>query len=225
MKDTRMNLLTTPTSSRLLRLLLAVLFALTVVLVVAPSTALADDDCAGDVDDDAPECDDGNDDCEIGGEDDDAEYPVGRGTVEIGATVVTPTSTITIQGDDWDCETDVEIVTDDDDDSSTGERVLTTVRTDRQGRFSTTVTIPADVTTETLTIAVRGSDPQGEPRSDEVEVQVEPASEQVLAADTAQTGGAAAESDDGSVPVVPIAIAVGLVALAAVVIVRERRSL
>lgn len=103
--------------------------------------------------------------------DDVAEYPPGRGVVAVGATVVTPGAVIAIDGDDWSCETIVEItaVTDDGRRTSLG---TAPVRAD--GTFSVDLVVPEDAV-DTVTIEVRGVDRKGEQRTDAVELKVQSA--------------------------------------------------
>lgn len=90
-----------------------------------------------------------------------APYPVDRGTVLIGATVVTPNATIEIEGTDWSCETTVQIVVTEDDGTRT---TIGNARVADDGTFTTTVTFPADVTGVTG-VEVVGTDSRGEDRT------------------------------------------------------------
>lgn len=97
------------------------------------------------------------------------EYPVGRGKVLVGATVTTPGATITIQGDDWDCETIVEIVIVD---NSGNRQSVGTVTTDRDGNFDTAIVVPADVV-GSVKVEITGKDLTGAPRQDVVDLAVD----------------------------------------------------
>lgn len=91
----------------------------------------------------------------------DALYPPARANVLIGATVVTPNATIEISGDDWGCETTIQIVVTEDDGSRTS---LGTAEVLADGTFTTTVIFPEDVSDITA-VEVQGTDGRGETRT------------------------------------------------------------
>ena len=173
------------------------LLAAAVLVVALPGTALAQTPPAGVCDPEPAVTDD-------------AEYPPGRGTVAIGATVVTPGALIEIDGDDWSCETTVEITAV----SPTGTRqTLGTARVDSLGTFSTSVVIPEGVQ-DGVAIEVAGTDRTGVARVDAVDVTVQTSDSGVSTFALGQDTAAAEVADDGAVN--PWLVLTGLAALASV---------